>query len=78
MITFVNFENENKTSYYSVQEVWDLMQKNKHTKCFGAPSTTSAGWSAPMLARQSPLHLIYFCILLTENGYISSSVENNK
>lgn len=49
-------------------------QISRCTRYLGASSTTSAGWSAPMLARQAPLQLIYFCILFKErkNG------SNNK
>lgn len=34
-----------------------------HTRCLGAVVTTSAGWSGPELAIQSPLHLLNFCNL---------------
>lgn len=42
----------------------------KSTKSLGASSTTSAGWSAPMLAKHDPLQAKCFCMLhkITENN----------
>lgn len=49
-----------------VVNCYNFVKKGKYTKCLGASSTTSAGWSVPMLAKQAPLQLIYFCILSTK------------
>lgn len=60
-----------------VVNCYNFVKKGKYTKCLGASSTTSAGWSVPMLAKQAPLQLIYFCILSTKKDSRKTSYIKN-
>ena len=62
-----------------VVSCYNFVKKGTYTKCLGASSTTSAGWSVPMLAKQAPLQPIYFRILSTKkNSRKTSYIKKHK
>ena len=71
-------------SYYGINTSWQTDEKHRNlkvkrkriTKCLGALSATSAGWSTPTLAKQAPLHLMYFCILHGKVVSITLKIHN--